>query len=569
MSEHDLQDATRSERNPLLEEAQAHLSLLAQGFIDAELSEKAIALGLQCHGQMLDLGEDRKEESVPFAITGANLLRAARELDAPLPSWVEVHEEQCCRYGGLWIHSLARAEHTTKPEWLESGITLLERLIQINPEARPWVPSLQDDLRAILSQRDREHRQPSIAALVNYFDDEDMLRWQWEEGFLDRYDRVYIWDGPYQLSSHSLLNKNSGTRLDTTDLGRRILADPRVVYKHETWKGEAQKRIDAYSAVQEDIIALHDSDEFSVIKPEELTAFWQSDQGVACHLIENIYSGGYSSCSSDYSGANLDELPRRWGIFKRNIIPANRHIDYLWLVGVEQKPLSQQQLFPLPLCHTYHLTGCRSSTGQRAKIQFYQSLALKDTTEHPVLNKLEALVASKKLTQDEAQLIFLRGDLGFSGVPHLDSGLRLKQPLANANVSQALFQKILSDAHQGVCRQMTVLNDYPSWIWIPEANKYRNLTCVVENQSHLQATCWTWRENEQAEQSLRVSEEGNMLAIELPKGNDQIGVLLQLIASTTDGQRLLQDMDLNWQPCADEASAGRMTTGIGATQPKA
>ena len=53
---------------------------------------------------------------------------------------------------------------------------------------------------------------------------------------------------------------------------------------------------------------------------------------------------------------------------------ASDHLNYLWLVGVEQKPVDPSWIDPRPLAHVYHLTACRSPLGQEAKMSFYTAL---------------------------------------------------------------------------------------------------------------------------------------------------------------------------------------------------
>lgn len=414
-----------------LEEVEALLRRLQSSPADANDVQAAIGLALGCHRQMLDLGEASKATAIPFALAGARLLRAVQELGEPGQDCGGVQEEQCCRYGGLWIHALLPSPEAMDPTWYQEGVKLLERLKAMNPESKKWAPSLQDDLRAAIADEARTERRPTIAALINYYNDQDMLRWQWEEGFLDGYDKIYIWDGPYGYVKGLSLFPGSEERLDRTALGARIMADSRVVYHHAMWNDEAEKRIHAYAAVEEDVIALHDSDEFSQVNRVWLRGFWRSNHTVACHLIENIYAGGVARCNHVYSNQSPDDLPRRWGVFKRLAIPPERHIDYLWLVGVEQQPLNQSLLYPQPFCHTYHLTGCRSPRGQANKIAFYTALALRDLPIPPIANRLHSLVQAGELTLAQAQQIFLCGKIGFAGIPDPDSGFRLKRRLAN------------------------------------------------------------------------------------------------------------------------------------------
>lgn len=123
--------------NQVLNEKETLLSRIQSRSADSKDVQSAIELALGCHRQMLDHGEANKPAAIPFALAGAWLLRAVQELGEPQPDWVGVHEEQCCRYGGLWIHAMQSNSKAMEPAWRQEGVELLERLKEINPEARP------------------------------------------------------------------------------------------------------------------------------------------------------------------------------------------------------------------------------------------------------------------------------------------------------------------------------------------------------------------------------------------------------------------------------------------------
>lgn len=535
--------------NQALEEIEALLSRIQSRSPDPNDVQTATKLALDCHRQMLDHGEANKAAAIPFALAGARLLRAVLELGEPQADWVGVHEEQCCRYGGLWIHALLPSREAMAPTWCQEGLELLERLKAINPEARPWAPSLQDDLRAAIAVETRKDHRPTIAAIVNYYDDQDMLRWQWEEGFLDGYDRIYIWDGPYGFMKGLSLFPGSEERLEHTPLGASIMADSRVVYHYASWNDEAEKRIHAYAAVEEDVIALHDSDEFSQVNRVWLRGFWRSVSAVACHLIENIYAGGAASCSGEYSSQRPQDLPRRWGVFKRLAIPPERHIDYLWLVGVEQQPLNQSLLYPDPFCHTYHLTGCRSRRGQANKIAFYKALALRDHPHPPDITRLHHLVQTDQLTLEQAQQIFLCGDVGYAGIPHPDSGFWLKHRLANPDFPEPLMTRILEQTNRIDFGEHLLLNGYPFYVWLPAEPTAQALTCELEHPSRLEWACWRWLDGQPPNLQWQRMETGNKLTahLDLPAelSGKLIGHLVMIRASCLDAQADWQRLELS------------------------
>jgi hypothetical protein len=48
-------------------------------------------------------GSDRLE-AIAHALAGAHLLAGLKQHYPNQPLWVDVHEEECCRYGAIWIH---------------------------------------------------------------------------------------------------------------------------------------------------------------------------------------------------------------------------------------------------------------------------------------------------------------------------------------------------------------------------------------------------------------------------------------------------------------------------------
>jgi hypothetical protein len=470
------------------------LKRLEQLPADPQDVSAAIQQGLDCHKRMLELSTADQRGAIAAALMGARLLAAVQGLNASQPDWVVVHEEQCCSCAGRWIHALAQTEAAVPAEWLRDAMELLERLQTINADACDWVPML----RADLNNRLVHDRKPSTAALINYFNDEDMLRWQLDGGFLEHYDRIYIWDGPYDYLEQQPLFSFSEVRLDQTELGDRLLADPRVIYHHARWSNEQDKRISAYQAIQEDVIVLHDTDEFPRINRTKLREFWLAKGAIASLQLENLYTGGVAGMSEHYPGESPDMLPRKWVVFKRGQISAEDHIDYLWLVGVEQKPMDPSLLHEAPLCHAYHLTGCRNLLGQTNKIAFYIALALRGGRADPAMENLKNLVDAGELSLEQAQRIFLAGNVGFAGLPHPDTGIRLKQRLTNADFPDELLQSILAEGAAAARTRYQVIDHHPLFIWLPGPAGAKPLTLTLDGPSQVTLTAWRWISGEPA-----------------------------------------------------------------------
>lgn len=539
-----------------------HLERLEASQPPTEDVGAAREIGTLCHQRMLALGESNKAAAIPYAVAGAKLLAAVQSVEASQPDWVAINEEQCCSCAAIWIHTLSQSEFAVPTDWIIDAVSLLDRLQTLNPEAQAWAPRLQSDLREREPQQFIPESTPTIAALINYFNDEDMLRWQLDEGFLEGYDRIYIWDGPYSYVNAMPLFPTA-ERLDETDLGRRLLADSRVVYNHSIWKDEGEKRIDAYCRITEDIIVLHDTDEFLRLDSEYFKRFWCSAATVASVLIENIYAGGIAAATEHYSGETLKNLPSKWIIFKRAEISAERHIDYIWLVGVDQKPLDETILHSEPLAHTYHLTGCRNKRGQSNKLSFYMALYMRQKEPNSAHVKLQELVANKELTLEQAQLIMLGGNAAFTGVPHPDSGCRLKRRLANSDFPEELIERILSDSHPGMAEEYLLLDHYPLYLWVPGDIQFTALHFCFEVSSIIQLQNWCWLDGQPPAAFAPQTATGDKLTVEISSQPDLIGHLLMIQASSEDQALCWQQLRVNLQEISAGHSAEAISTGEG------
>ncbi len=333
---------------------------------------------------------------------------------------------------------------------------------------------------------------PTTAALINYFADVDMLAQQLQAGQFDHYDRIYIWDGPYGYRRPLLLLDSQIEPLAETPTGRLLLADPRVRYHYAEWVNERDKRISAYSAITEDIAVIHDTDEFFVLDRDRLNSFWQSPYTVACLTLQNIFVGGLRASDGTYDSDAIAQMPRRWGVFKRAAISPETHLDHGWLVGVDQKPIEPGSLFPHPLGHIVHLTGCRSAAGQATKMAFYISLALKDETAVVVHEHLHHHLSQGHLNRDQAQQILLRGDSGYSGVPHPRSGFRLNHRVIDPSLDDAVIERIIAAGHVVRPGTYDVLEGYPLQLWIDASPHDRPLQLQLPEAQPLRLQLWAW-----------------------------------------------------------------------------
>ena len=259
--------------------------------------------------------------------------------------------------------------------------------------------------------------QYSKAALVSYSQDLDMLQSQVKSGQFDIYDSVYIVDGPFDYVADQFSGAESYTKLDETKFGIDLLRDKKFKYFYRSFKDELEKRIYAYQLINEDIIFLHDTDEFLSYDLDSFDAFVR-DEGfsVASFKCQNLYLDGVAVGEKETKSTS--ELPNKIFCFKKSLISAEDHINYLWLVNVEQKKPDNTKIFSHPIAVGYHFTQMRSHEGQVTKINFYTSLYYysnkKNAFENHVFETLHKAIISKKITYQEALDLFLRSNSNFS-----------------------------------------------------------------------------------------------------------------------------------------------------------
>ncbi len=135
---------------PLLEQARALLDRCHGANPEPSEHPALLELALACHSRMLELGDTHRPAAVALAIAGADLLQALQRhtpSGSTVPDWVLVHEEQCCRYGAIWIHAEAEANEELPPAELERGLHFLDRLEQFHQAPPSWIAVYRSDLQ--------------------------------------------------------------------------------------------------------------------------------------------------------------------------------------------------------------------------------------------------------------------------------------------------------------------------------------------------------------------------------------------------------------------------------------
>lgn len=438
------------------------------------------------------------------------------ELSIPILPWVRDVLEL-----GAWAQTCGHRNHS-EPFAIEAQLAASIAFYR----QHPWIASVNQNhqkfrfaqealellLQASLAPTSTA-RAPSVAALINYFDDIDMLRWQLRGGFLDSYDRIYIWDGPYNYLASIPIFPQHPRRLDETELGRELLSDSLVTYCYKEWNGEAEKRIAAYEAVQEDIVVLHDTDEFATIPADQHLRFWTSTYDVASNSVQNLYLNGLHCTSNPGLTPTLDNLPLKRIAFKRAKVSASDHLNFLWLVGVEQQQVNPERIDPQPLSHAYHFTACRSQLGQETKMGFYTALYFSDKPTSWEINKLAELVNTGVLSDIQARRIFLQGNPGYAGIPYVESDLTVYQRITDPGVPQDLVEAILAERNRVGTGSHLLLPNYPLQLWLEAP--VESIQITLSQAAKLTVRSWDWINGNKAQEQPTVITHSSTLRIEI------------------------------------------------------
>ena len=266
-----------------------------------------------------------------------------------------------------------------------------------------------------------------MSALVNYYNDYDMLLNQYSSGQFEIYEKVYIFDGPYSFTKKLLPFDKGYIKLSETELGRQLLGNPKFIYSYRDYQDEAEKRISAYESIPEELIILHDTDEFYDFHPELLADFVNSAAGVGYFSCQNLCLDGFHFTKNPKSISDED-FPKKAFAFRKSKVNAIDHLNYLWLIGVRQFELNPALIFAEPLALGYHFTQMRTERGQKQKYLFYTALHQEGKRNESIegqISNLNELVNSNVISSDTASKIYFQGLQPFTLAPPLNAGFRL------------------------------------------------------------------------------------------------------------------------------------------------
>ncbi len=218
----------------------------------------------------------------------------------------------------------------------------------------------------------------------------------------DLADEIVILDGPYGYCK-PILQFFDLYYSGLPEALRTISQLPKVRYEFGEFENEKSKRMALYDMCRSDVVMLLDSDELIVdINKDELEKFFQSDKKVACSSFNNLVR---RDCL-------IGEPTKKFIFFKRQEIGALEHLNYTWLIGVDQEKPDRALMYDPPVMEMAHLTLMRSPYFNTVKYCFYTRLYYYSRGKYDQLDKLFDLpfdtLLSKGLRPEEIKDIFRR-----------------------------------------------------------------------------------------------------------------------------------------------------------------
>jgi hypothetical protein len=114
------------------------------------LIDQAVA----CHKRMLELAESDRQSAIQHALKGSQLFALLRQQPTPPPDWAPFLEEECCRYGAIWVHDWLRdgnaiPQHPDGGQWICQALICMDRLEQLHGSPIDWLIHVRNLLRQV------------------------------------------------------------------------------------------------------------------------------------------------------------------------------------------------------------------------------------------------------------------------------------------------------------------------------------------------------------------------------------------------------------------------------------
>lgn len=228
-------------------------------------------------------------------------------------------------------------------------------------------------------------------------------------------DEIIIVDGPYKYCLDSLISFNLlYNESNKPEELNKILCDyfDKIKYYYNVWENEKEKRIFGYNMCSNEIVLLVDGDEFFVFDFNTIGKFINSDKHVGGFLTYNMNR-------IDITFNDLNQDTKKFVIFKKQKFTALEHLSYLWLVGVDDLMLKNNNYmyFDNSLGYIYHLTLYRTKKNNIIKYIFYKCLYFYNKNEKCNLLYTDVNDAINKIGLDNVLDVFYHLELPLIGIP--------------------------------------------------------------------------------------------------------------------------------------------------------
>jgi hypothetical protein len=271
----------------------------------------------------------------------------------------------------------------------------------------------------------------------------------------DLADEIVILDGPYGYCK-PILEFFDLYYSGLPEALRRISGLSKVRYEYGEFENEKSKRMALYDMCCSDVVMLLDSDELIIdINKDELEKFFHSDKKVACSSFSNLTR---RDCL-------IGKPTRKYIFFKRQDIGAEEHLNYTWLVGVDQGKPNPELMYEPPVMDMAHLTLMRSPYFSMVKYCFYTRLYYYSRGMHDQLDKVFGLtfdtLSSKGLSADEVKNIFRRSIPALINFPAEAPLVKSTLPSIGARFDRVAAMTFLTDD-----QHVTVLTSVDSYHYL-------------------------------------------------------------------------------------------------------
>jgi hypothetical protein len=143
-------------------------------------------------------------------------------------------------------------------------------------------------------------------------------------------------------------------------------------YRFAQWEDEEVQRQAGYDACTNDLVFIADGDMLVKLNPENIDRFAQDPRrGVGMVQVWNMVSSNIFFSGSNDTVTASKPIFQPVAVNRKVIKDARTFFDHLWIVGVKQRPITENLIFPDSLGEAHHYTIGRTHISMMIKYAFY------------------------------------------------------------------------------------------------------------------------------------------------------------------------------------------------------